>query len=52
VSPVFVSVGHMIELDSAVDWTLAACKGFRLPETTRNAHNAAAGRTLKLAART
>ena len=52
VSPVFVSVGHMIELDSAVDWTLAACKGVRLPETTRNAHNAAAGRMLKLAART
>ena len=52
VSPVFVSVGHMIELDSAVDWTLAACKGVRLPETTRNAHNAAAGRPPKLAART
>ena len=44
VSPVFVSVGHMIELDSAVEWTLAACKRFRQPETTRNAHNAAAGR--------
>ena len=52
VSPVFVSVGHMIELDSAVDWTLAVCRSFRLPETTRNAHNAAAGRPLKLPART
>ena len=52
VSPVFVSVGHMIGLDSAVDWTLSVCKGVRLPETTRNAHNAAAGRTPKLAART
>ena len=52
VSPVFVSVGHMIELNSAVEWTLAVCKRFRLPETTRNAHNAAAGRPPQLAART
>ncbi len=52
VSPVFVSVGHMIELDCAVEWTLSVCNKFRLPETTRNAHNAAAGRPPKLAART
>ena len=44
VSPVYVSVGHKIDLDSAVEWVLACCRGKRLPETTRVAHQAAAGR--------
>ena len=44
VSPVFVSVGHKVDLDSAVDWVLACCRGRRIPETTRLAHQAAAGR--------
>ena len=44
VRPVFVSVGHKIDLDSAVEWVLACCKGRRLPETTRLAHQAAGGR--------
>ena len=44
VSPVFVSVGHKIDLDSAVEWVLACCKGRRIPETTRLAHQSAAGR--------
>lgn len=37
VKPVFVSVGHRIGLDAATDLTLALCRGFRLPETTRQA---------------
>ena len=41
VSPVFVSVGNGIDLDSAVDLVLACCTKYRLPETTRQAHNAA-----------
>ncbi len=41
VSPVYVSVGNRIDLDSAVDLVLACCTRYRLPETTRQAHNAA-----------
>ena len=44
VSPVYVSVGHKVDLSSAVEWVLACCRGRRLPETTRQAHWAAAGR--------
>ena len=42
---VYVSVGHRISLDSARTLTLACCQGYRLPETTRHAHNAASGKT-------
>ena len=42
---VYVSVGHRISLDSARRLTLACCRGYRLPETTRHAHNAASGKT-------
>ena len=38
VKPVFVSQGHMIGLDRAVDITLSSCRGYRLPEPTRRAH--------------
>ena len=41
--PVYVSVGHKVDLSSAVEWVLACCIGYRLPETTRFAHKAAAG---------
>ncbi len=41
VSPVYVSVGNRIDLDSAVQLVLACCTRYRLPETTRQAHNAA-----------
>jgi len=41
VSPVYVSVGHLVDLDTAVRWVLACCRGYRLPETTRWAHQVA-----------
>ena len=41
---VYVSIGHRISLDSARMWVLACCRGYRLPETTRYAHNAASGK--------
>ena len=41
VSPVFVSVGNGIDLESAVELVLACCAKYRLPETTRRAHDAA-----------
>lgn len=41
VKPVFVSVGHRIDLKTSIDYVLKACKGYRLPETTRKAHQMA-----------
>jgi len=43
VKPVYVSIGHMIDLPSAIRWVLACCRGYRLPEPTRLAHQAAGG---------
>ncbi|MDO9489876.1 MAG: endonuclease V [Sphingomonadaceae bacterium] len=39
--PLYVSVGHRISLDSAVDHVLRATRGYRHPEPTRRAHIAA-----------
>ena len=44
VSPVYVSVGHKVDIESAVATVLKCCGKYRLPETTRFAHLAAAGR--------
>lgn len=38
VRPVYVSAGHKISLESAVDWVLKCSRGYRLPEPTRMAH--------------
>ena len=38
IKPVYVSVGHKIDLASAVKLTLESCRGYRLPEPTRQAH--------------
>jgi deoxyribonuclease V len=43
VKPVYVSIGHMIDLPSAIKRVLACCRGYRLPEPTRLAHMAAGG---------
>lgn len=43
VSPLFVSVGHLINLSDAIRYTLACTTRFRLPETTRRAHRLASG---------
>lgn len=43
VKPVYVSVGHKIGLYQAVHWVLKCCRGYRLPEPTRLAHQAAGG---------
>jgi deoxyribonuclease V len=42
VGPLFVSAGHRVSLDTAVGYTLACAPKYRLPETTRQAHNLAA----------
>ncbi len=41
VKPVFVSLGHRIDLKTSMDYILGCCKGYRLPETTRLAHRLA-----------
>lgn len=43
VSPVFVSVGHKVDLATAIDYTLRCTTRYRLPETTRWAHKLASG---------
>ena len=41
-NPLYISPGHKIDLQSAIEYVLASCRGYRLPEPTRQAHNAAA----------
>ena len=47
VKPLYVSIGHKVDLPAALHWVLACCRGYRLPEPTRLAH-LAAGDNLKL----
>jgi len=44
VKPIYVSVGHKIDLATALQWVLKCCRGYRLPEPTRMAHLAASAR--------
>jgi len=46
-NPVYVSIGHKVDLPVAMHWVLACCRGYRLPEPARLAHQAAGG-NLKL----
>ncbi|NDJ60436.1 MAG: deoxyribonuclease V [Chloroflexi bacterium] len=41
VKPVYISPGHLIDLPSAVDFTMHCLTRYRLPEPIRAAHNAA-----------
>jgi deoxyribonuclease V len=41
--PIYVSIGHKIDLQTAIYWVLECCRGYRLPEPTRLAHLAAGG---------
>lgn len=43
VQPIYVSVGHRVSLESAVDWVMACTTRYRLPQTTRAAHALASG---------
>ena len=43
VKPVYVSIGHMIDLTTAISYVLQCCRGLRLPEPTRLAHLLASG---------
>jgi deoxyribonuclease V len=43
VRPLYISVGHRVALDTAVDYVLRCTTRYRLPETTRAAHKLASG---------
>jgi deoxyribonuclease V len=43
VKPVYVSIGHKMDLETSIKIVLASCRGYRLPEPTRLAHQAAGG---------
>jgi deoxyribonuclease V len=42
-NPIYVSIGHKVDLETAIYWVLQCCRGYRLPEPTRLAHLAAGG---------
>ncbi len=42
-SPVYVSIGHKVDLSTAIHWVLECCRGYRIPEPLRLAHLAAGG---------
>ena len=43
VRPVYVSIGHQVDLHAAVFWAMACCGKYRIPEPLRLAHMAAGG---------
>jgi len=43
VKPIYVSIGHKVDLQTAIYWVMKCCRGYRLPEPTRLAHLAAGG---------
>ncbi|MBI4299804.1 MAG: deoxyribonuclease V [Chloroflexi bacterium] len=44
--PLYVSIGHKVDLAAAVRWVMACAHGYRLPEPTRLAHLVAVGHDL------
>jgi deoxyribonuclease V len=46
VKPLYISVGHRVDLLTAIDLVLQCTRGYRLPETTRYAHKIAGGSKL------
>jgi len=48
VSPLYVSIGHKVDLLTAIEYVLGCCTNYRLPETTRYAHRVAGGERLEI----
>lgn len=48
VNPIYVSIGHKIDLETAMEIVLGCCTQYKLPETTRYAHRLAAEEELPL----
>ena len=51
VKPVFVSIGHKVDLETALRYVLDCAPRYRLPETTRYAHRVAGGEAINLGAK-
>lgn len=47
VKPLYISPGHLVGFDEAIEWTLLCTTRYRLPETTRWAHRIASGPPLR-----
>jgi deoxyribonuclease V len=47
-APLYVSIGHRVDLPTAIDLVLKCCRGYRLPETSRLAHQVAGGASLAI----
>jgi len=43
IKPIYVSIGHKVDLQTAIYWVMKCCRGYRIPEPTRLAHLAAGG---------
>ena len=43
VKPLYISPGHRISLATTIQYVMACCTRYRLPETTRHAHRLASG---------
>lgn len=43
VRPLYISIGHRVSLETAIDYVMACVTRYRLPETTRWAHRLASG---------
>ena len=45
-NPLYISPGHLIDVEHAIEFVMASCTGYRLPEPTRWAHKVAGGEKL------
>lgn len=45
-NPLYISPGHLIDVEHAVEFVIACCTSYRLPEPTRWAHKVAGGEKL------
>ncbi len=45
-SPVYISIGNKLSLEESIFWTMRCCRGYRLPEPIRFAHQVAGGSLL------
>lgn len=48
VKPLYVSIGHRVDLPTAIEFVLHCTRKYRLPETTRYAHRVAGGAELQI----
>jgi len=46
--PIYISIGHKIDLHTAIHWAMQCCRGYRLPEPSRLAHLAASGKSMTI----